>query len=232
MTTSIPDRGEVYGPPQLHYPPEKVIDVLSPLITTQRLHRIEEVVTQRTDDLVVVLDQVSDPHNVSAILRSADAFGLQTLHVITDGNEFAISKGVSKGSQHWMDICSHTSTEACITTLQASGFKVFVASMESSRSPESLSQIDRLAIVFGNEHKGVSQGARTCADGTFAIEMHGFVESLNVSVAAAITIRTLRQHMDTPICSVRQLELKARFLMNSVRNAEHLIKEAEAHGPR
>ena len=221
---------QIQVPPPLRHHPESVINALSPFVTPQRLRRIEQVVAQRTDDLVVVLDQIADPHNASAILRSADAFGVQTLHAIVGDQGLSIAKGVSKGTQRWVDVSQHASTQACVESLRTAGFPIFVASMEASCSPETLGTMDRLAIVFGNEHKGVSQDIMACANGTFAIPMQGFVESLNVSVAAAITMRALRKKMGAPLSPMRQLELKAKFLMHSVKNAEQLIQKTSDYG--
>ena len=95
---------EIVGPPSLTQPAEMVIEALSPVVTPERLERIEEVVRSRTDGLVLVLDCIADPHNSSAVLRSADAFGVQTVHVIVGENGFRASRGVSKGTHRWLDV--------------------------------------------------------------------------------------------------------------------------------
>lgn len=230
MRADSPDVFEVHGPPRLSYPPERVIRALAGVVTDERLKRIEDVVSGRTDDLTVVLDRVGDPHNISAVLRSADAFGVQSVHAIMGEMGFLASKGVSKGTHRWLDVHRYESAEPCIAQLKAEGFRIFAASMEGTQTPEDLGNNERVAIVFGNEHRGVSEDVRAQVDGTFAIPMHGFVESLNVSVAAAITIRALRQKMGRPLSPSRELELQARFLMNSVKNADQVIEQSEAHG--
>jgi tRNA (guanosine-2'-O-)-methyltransferase len=230
MRADSPDVFEVHGPPQLQHPAELVIRALSGIVTPERLKRIEDVVSGRTDDLAVVLDGVADPHNVSAVLRSADAFGVQTVHAITGDMGFLASKGVSKGTHRWLDVHQYDTAEPCLRRLKADGFEIFAASMEATQTPEDLGNKERVAIVFGNEHRGVSEDVRAQVDGTFAIPMRGFVESLNVSVAAAITIRALRQKMGRALSPSRELELKARFLMNSVKNADQVIEESVVHG--
>jgi tRNA (guanosine-2'-O-)-methyltransferase len=220
-----PDVVEVEGPPRLKQPAEVVIDALSSIVTPERLGRIEEVVRNRTDSLVLVLDRIVDPHNSSAVLRSADAFGVQTVHVIVGEQGFRASRGVSKGTHRWLDIVRYGSAEACARRLKGDGYAIYVAAMGSDTRPEDLRETARLAVVFGNEHRGVSPEMQSFADGTFAIPMCGFVESLNVSVAAAITMQTLTRDGRPRLPAERLLELKARFLMNSVKKADQVIEK-------
>lgn len=225
MRADDPDLIEVEGPPSLERPAELVIEALSPLVTAERLQRITDVVRARTDDLVLVLDRISDPHNSSAVLRSADAFGLQTVHVIVGEHGFKASRGVSKGTQRWLDVIRYQSAEACARRLKREGYSIYVAAMGGNTQLESLRTMGRLAVVFGNEHRGVSHEMHGLADGTFSIPMRGFVESLNISVAAAITMQTLARGGRRGLPEARQRALEARFLMNSVKNADQVIRE-------
>lgn len=216
---------EVEGPPPLAQPPDTVIAALSPVVTPERLRRIEEVVENRTDSLVLVLDGIADPHNSSAVLRSADAFGVQTVHVIVGERGFRASRGVSKGTHRWLDVVRYESAEACARVLRRGGYTIYTASMGAATRPEDLRERTRLAVVFGNEHRGVSPKMQSFADGTFSIPMFGFVESLNVSVAAAITMQTLTHDGRPRLPATRRQELKARFLMNSVKKADQVIEK-------
>jgi tRNA (guanosine-2'-O-)-methyltransferase len=200
-----------------------VIEALSPVVTPERLQRINEVVQSRTDELVLVLDRIVDPHNSSAVLRSADAFGVQTVHVIVGEHGFRASRGVSKGTHRWLNVVRYRSAEACARRLREDGYSIYVAAMGADTTPEDLHDTPRLAVVFGNEHRGVSPEMRSLADGTFAIPMRGFVESLNISVAAAITTQTLARDGRARLEAERHEELRARFLMNSVTGADHVI---------
>jgi tRNA (guanosine-2'-O-)-methyltransferase len=175
--------------------------------------------------LVVVLDRIADPHNSSAVLRSADAFGVQNVHAIVGEHGFRASRGVSKGTQRWLDVVRYESAETCGRRLKEAGYSIYIAAMGAETTPDDLRRVPRLAVVFGNEHRGVSPEMRELADGTFSIPMRGFVESLNVSVAAAITLQTLARDGRPPLGSERRQELVARFLMNSVRNADEIIGE-------
>lgn len=225
MRADDPDLIEVEGPPSLERSADLVIEALTPVVTSKRLQRISDVVRARTDDLVLVLDRISDPHNASAVLRSADAFGLQTVHVIVGEQGFKASRGVSKGTQRWLDVIRYQSAETCARRLKQDGYSLYVAAMGSDTQLEDLSGIGRLALVLGNEHRGVSKEMETLADGTFSIPMRGFVESLNVSVAAAIAMQTLTRGGRRGLSPARQRELVARFLMNSVKNADQVIEQ-------
>jgi tRNA (guanosine-2'-O-)-methyltransferase len=220
-----PDAIEVEGPPRLEHPAELVIDALSEVVTSKRLERIQDVARTRTDSLVLVLDRIVDPHNSSAVLRSADAFGVQKVHVIVGERGFRASRGVSKGTHRWLDVVRYETADACARRLRDEGYAIFVAAMGGETHLEDLRVRPRLAVVFGNEHRGVSPEMRNLADGTFSIPMCGFVESLNISVAAAITMQTLSGDGRARLPEARRRELEARFLMNSVRNAGEVIEK-------
>jgi tRNA (guanosine-2'-O-)-methyltransferase len=109
--------------------------------------------------------------------------------------------------------------------LKEEGYAIYVAAMGAETQPEDLHDTPRLAVVFGNEHRGVSPELRSLSDGTFSIPMRGFVESLNISVAAAITMQALARDGRPRLPAERQRELTARFLMNSVKNADRVIEK-------
>lgn len=226
MRADDPDVFEVEGPPALEHPPELVIEALAPVVTPERLRRIEAVVAGRTDNVVIVLDQLSDPHNSSAVLRSADAFGIQNVHAILGRYGFRASRGVSKGTHRWLDVVRYETAEACSKRLKEDGYRIYLATMDGEATPRDLASVPRVAVVFGNEHHGVSPELRQQADGTFSIPMRGFVESLNVSVAAAITMQALASDGRPTLEPGRRRELLARFLMNSVRNPEQIIEQS------
>lgn len=225
MRADDPDVVEIEGPPALTYPAELVIEALSPVVTEARLKRIMDVVDGRTDDLVLVLDSIADPHNSSAVLRSADAFGIQNIHVIVGDHGFRASVGVSKGTQRWLDIARYDSAEACARRLKEEGYSLFVAATGGEMTLDELRRTPHVAVVFGNEHRGVSPEMRSLADGAFSIPMRGFVESLNISVAAAITMQTLADQSRPRLDQNRRSALLARFLMKSVKNADQVIEK-------
>ncbi|MGB5812928.1 MAG: RNA methyltransferase [Polyangiales bacterium] len=225
MRTDDPDVTEVEGPPPLKHPADAVIEALAPVVTSERLERIRDVARHRTDRVVVVLDAITDPHNASAVLRSADAFGVQTVHVIVGPLGFRASQGVSKGTHRWIDVVRHADAPACARRLKADGYSIHVATMGGTHQPRDLAAQSKVALVFGNEHRGVSGEMTALADGTFAIPMRGFAESLNVSVAAAIAVHDVTSRVADEMPTTEQRALEARFLMNSVKNADQVIEE-------
>ncbi|MBK8171628.1 MAG: RNA methyltransferase [Sandaracinaceae bacterium] len=207
------------------YPPAVVIEALSPLVSDERHARIESVLNGRTRDVIPVLEGLTDPHNTAAVLRSADAFGIQEVHVIDEASRFVASIRVTKGTERWLDIVRSNDTLSAVRALQSRGYKVLYASMEGSMTPEDLASIDKVAIVFGNEHAGVSESMRQAADGSYRIAMRGFVESLNVSVAAGITLHEAMRNRTPHLDAEDRLALRARFLMVSVDRAEMVVDE-------
>jgi tRNA (guanosine-2'-O-)-methyltransferase len=163
-------------------------------------------------------------------MRSADAFGVQDVHVVPGPHGFQAAHRVAKGTHRWLDVIRHASAEACVTALHAAGYEVLVAAMEGAIPAETLAARPRVALVFGNEHRGASEALRSGADGTFAVPMRGFVESLNVSVAAAVTLHVATSGRSGDIGADAREELLARWLMADVRDAERVVRERRFEG--
>lgn len=212
-------------------PPEKVVELLSPFVTPERLARFEAVLDTRTRSLVPILDGLSDPHNGAAILRSADAFGCHEVHHVRGRLPFAISTHVSRGTERWLELHGHASASACIDALEARGYELFIADMSGALTPEDLARVPRAAVVVGNEKRGVSEAFRERARGVYRIPMVGFVESLNVSVAAAITLYTASRGRHTGLDPDDRARVLARYLLAQVRDGERLVQEALTREP-
>ncbi|MEM7448613.1 MAG: RNA methyltransferase [Myxococcota bacterium] len=219
--------------PNLHTVPQSkplpaeaqvVVDVLSQVVTGERLKRIDQIIAQRTDQVVPVLEGLTDPHNISAVLRSCDAFGIQGVHVIEGTYGFVAAHAVSRGSERWLDVVRHETALSCVTDLKSQGYSIYVAEMHGAVAVEELSSLRKVALVLGNEHRGASDAIRSAADGSYRIPMRGFVESLNVSVAAAVTLYAATSNRARESLSETQaLELKARMLLRTVNDAEKLV---------
>jgi tRNA (guanosine-2'-O-)-methyltransferase len=165
-------------------------------ITPRRLARMRGTLARRQPDLTVVIENIHDPHNVSAMLRSCDAVGASSAHLVyTDVEEPVVSGGVSASAQRWLDLCRHDSIEACFRVLREQGMAIYATTLgEASRELYDLDLSGPCAFVFGNETRGVSDEAIAGADASVFIPMMGMVESLNVSVACAVTLyEALRQ---------------------------------------
>ena len=164
--------------------------------TEKRIEKIRAVILKRQPSLKIILENIHDPHNVSAIFRTCDAAGIPKVSLLYNIESFPkIGKKSSASAFKWIEREKFKSVEECYKQLRSEGFKIFVSSI--SEGAKDLYEIDfteKAAVVMGNEHRGISKEAEDLADEKFYIPMYGMVQSLNVSVSAAITIyEALRQ---------------------------------------
>jgi len=159
------------------------------ILSEDRGARLLEVLSQRTRFVTVVLEAVHDGHNQAAVLRSADAFGLQDVTIVEAGARFAPCSGVSQGAHKWLTLHREPDIASAVGHLRQRGYRVFASRLDTGAAPLSELPLDQpVALVFGNEHLGVSDEASELADGAFVVPMSGFVQSMNVSVAAAVAM--------------------------------------------
>lgn len=211
---------------------DRVITTLEPFVSPERRLRMEASIAARTRDVVVVLEDIYDDHNASAVLRTADAYGVHEVHVVEQKVRFSVHAKTSMGAHKWLDLGRHRGTDAVYAELAARGYRVWASSLHGNPVP--LQEIDvssKIALVFGNEHEGLSAGAQAAAHGTFRIPMCGFVESLNVSVATAISMHDVlgrrRRHAgDISLDPMEQKRLRAEWLALSVRGARPILTRA------
>ena len=168
-------------------------------ITDRRSAKLRRVIAQRQRDLTVVLENIHDPHNVSAVLRSCEAVGVHRIELVYTREKFPrIGRKSSSSANKWLERRSHESIPSCYAMLRTEGFRIYATRLDGSA--ESLYDLDltgAVALVFGNEHRGVSDEAAQLADENFHIPMMGMIQSLNVSVAAAVALyEALRQRLD------------------------------------
>lgn len=160
--------------------------------TSRRQERVRSVLERRQPDLTVVLENIHDPHNVSAILRSCDAVGVLRAHAVYTIEEpppGAFARQTSASAAKWVEVTRHDSIEACYSHLWESGFTILATALgQDSRPLHDWDLTQPTAIVLGNEMRGASAEAVARADGTIEIPMAGMVQSLNVSVAGAVCL--------------------------------------------
>lgn len=158
--------------------------------TEKRLKKIENVVRARQFSLRVVLENIHDPHNVSAIFRSCDAVGVSQVDLLYHLEQFPkISRVTSASSKKWVSRRRFDKVEDCITTLKSEGFKIYGTIL--SDDAEDIYDIDfteKIAIVMGNENRGISEEMIKSVDKHIYIPMRGMIQSLNVSVATAVIL--------------------------------------------
>ncbi len=166
----------------------------------RRVGKISRVLWHTQPDLKVVLENIHDPHNVSAILRTCDAVGVRQVDLIYTEEKFPkIGRKSSASANKWVTRTKFRSVDACYGALRADGFMVGASVVDKkSISLYEIDMCEKIALVFGNEHRGVSREAASAADIHFKIPMYGMIQSLNVSVACAITLyEALRQRIQS-----------------------------------
>jgi tRNA (guanosine-2'-O-)-methyltransferase len=189
-------------------------------VTRERQHKISTVLKRRQPTLTVVFENVHDPHNISAVIRSCDAVGVLKAHGIYTGLEKFPDLGAksSASAKKWVEVMLHNSVEECYDYLRKEGMQIYTTHMaESAVSLYSLDLSQPTALVFGNEHSGVSELAVELADGNFVIPQVGMVQSLNISVACAVTLYE----------AFRQRNAKGMYDQMQLNDEQFLDKESE-----
>ena len=162
---------------------------LAAMVTQARLERIDRVVAGRLKGLAVVCENFANPHNAAAILRTCEALGILNVYIVEELVPFEPSRAITQGADKWLSIRRFRRAERAFPELREGGYRIYAAMPGRGALPvEELPVEEPLALVFGNEKGGVSEKALKFCDGTFRIPMWGFVESFNVSVAAAISL--------------------------------------------
>lgn len=203
------------------------------LLVEGRKERIEEVVALRTRSLVVVLDKLEDTFNMAAVLRTCEAMGLQEVHVIENPDErFRPNLKVTQGCDKWLDIFKYKDAAACFEALRSRGFEVWVSAIREGASNVFDLRFDKkMALVFGNERRGVSQEVLDAADGVFWIPMRGFVQSLNISAAVSASVthaigwRHANGQQAGDLSPAETEALKAQFAHLSVKQRAKIYKD-------
>ena len=181
---------------------EALIDHFLKCITDERKALFEELIQKRTKYLTVVLENIYQPLNASAVLRSCDCFGIQDVHVIENYNEFKPDREVAMGASNWLSVNRYDKNENntldCIQSLKNKGYRIVATSPHNSQTD--LINFDlskgKTALFFGTEVEGLSDVVLENADEHLHIPMYGFTESFNLSVSAAICLYEMRMKME------------------------------------
>ena len=186
------------------------------------------------------MEAFCDPQNVNAVLRTCEAFGIQELHAIEGPMKpYDRNKKISQNADKWLDVRRWSSTGECLAHLQGRGVRDLRHPPRRGRAPlDALPFAGKVALVFGNEHRGVSDEALALADATYAIPMRGFVQSLNVSVAAAISIakaverREAERGRHGDLADAEAAALRERFYVLAVKQRARIAKAAQVEARR
>lgn len=170
----------------------KYLEYLEGFITVNRKDKFIKILQQRTKHFTVVIEDVFQLHNTSAVMRTCEVFGIQELNVVEERYGKAIDKEIAMGAQKWVDVQRYTSIKTCITTLKKQGYRIIATSPhEDSCLIDEFDILQPAALFFGTERDGLSEEVLKAADGYIKIPMYGFTESLNISSSAAIIIQDL-----------------------------------------
>lgn len=182
---------------QIPYKPSvELLSYLTNCISDNKAKKIQEAIQFRTKHITVVLEDLYQPHNTNAILRSADCFGLSDVHLIENYYRFTENYAIGRGSFQWLDLHHYSekdnNTVDCLTHLKSQGYKIIGTTPHTNDvNIEDLEINSKIALVLGTEKKGMTKNAMDLCDGFVKIPMVGFTESLNVSVCAAICLHSL-----------------------------------------
>jgi tRNA (guanosine-2'-O-)-methyltransferase len=213
--------------------PGTIVAILHPHVAERRRAEMETVLDGRTLNVAIVVDGMVDLGNVSAIMRSAEAFGIQEIHAIDSSDTFKRSRRTTRGADKWLDRYRWENSAECLEKLQREQYTVLLA----DAGPEATRIADadltgRIAWVFGNERDGVSKETRALADDLVGIPMEGFTESLNVSAAASIVLaETHRQRVERfgangDLSEGDRHRIRAVWYLKSVRESEAIVGRA------
>ncbi len=203
--------------------PQRVIAKLEPVVLERRAERLKAVIGDRLASVAVVFDAPHDPHNGAAVIRSCDAFGVQSIHVLERTERFLTASTVSRGTERWVDVHGHTTAASVLATLREQNIELVAAEATGELVPEDLANIPRMALVLGNEKLGVGPDLLEHCKYRVRVPMRGFVESLNVSVTCAILLAAATRGRKGDLSEADRIRLYARGLYFSVREPEILL---------
>lgn len=185
-------------------------------MTPDREKRFKSVISKRQPDLTIILENVTDPHNIYAVLRTCDAVGIPEVHIVYSREcKNTVGKKSSSSARKWVKEHYYMDLKTCFSTVRKNHDIILASSLQdASTEMYKLDLTKNIALVFGNERDGVSDAALALSDGTFFIPQEGMIKSLNISVACAVTLyETLRQrklanaYSEEKISSEDQLKL-------------------------
>jgi len=207
---------------------------LHSFLTDRRKATFEKVLEQRTKHLTVVLEDIYQKHNTSAVVRNCDIFGIQDLHIIENKYNSYVSNQVAKGSQKWIDFHEYNqkqyNTKDCINTLRSKGYQIIATTPHNdSCLLQDFDITKKSALVFGVEKEGVSDYIMEEADGYLKIPMVGFTESLNISVAVAIilqdlTTRLRKSEVNWQLTNREKDEKRLDWAKKTINNVDEIIE--------
>ena len=215
---------------------KKLIDYLETFVSDERKSTIQRVLGNRTRHITVVLEDLYQTQNISAVLRTCDCYGIQDVHVLQSRNEFEVHKDISMGADKWLTIneyrhdADENNVKTCIDKLHSRGYLVAATLPDEKRKTIFDIPVEqKVAYLFGTELTGLSEEAKRLADVNVLIPMYGFTESFNISNSAAIILshtseKLRRSDVDWHLSEDENEELYFEWLQKSVRDPDAMIR--------
>lgn len=213
-----------------HKTQKELLDFLTPYITEHKKELFKKILNYRTKYITVVLEDIYQPQNASAVLRSADLTGIQDVHVIENKNEYQVNPKVAMGSSKWLNLIKYNSSENntldAYNKLREKGYRIVATTPHTNdQLPDQISLDNKIALVFGTELKGLSDIAIQNADEYLKIPMFGFTESYNISVSAALSMYILTERLRNSdikwqLSDNERLEILLEWTRRSIRKVE------------
>jgi tRNA (guanosine-2'-O-)-methyltransferase len=215
---------------------KQLLEHLGQFVSDHKKEFVDRVLDARTRHLTVVLEDVFQSQNASAVVRTSECMGLQDIHIVEQRSKYEINPRVLKGANKWMDLHryndrSRNNTQDCYEKLRASGYTVLAADPgEGGFSVHDIDPSRKIALVFGNELRGISEFGLANADQRVRIPMYGFTESLNLSVSVAICLNTLVTKLRDAstsfhLSATEKNELKLAWYRKIVRGSDIIERE-------
>ena len=213
---------------------KKLSTYLEAFVTARRHQLFDTVLDKRTKHFTVVLEDLFEKQNISAIVRSSDIFGIQDVHVIENKYNSYVSNHVARGAQNWVDINEYNefkhNTQLCLDQLKSDGYQIVATTPHTdSCILEDFDITKKTAFVFGVEKAGVSDLIMKQADGFLKIPMVSFTESLNVSVAAALILNSTTERLrnsdiNWQLTAIEKQEIKLKWMKKSIKSIDLIIE--------
>lgn len=215
---------------------EKLIKYLAKLITEERWLLMNKIITERSRYITVVLEDIFQPHNASAVLRTCDCFGVQDVHIIENRNKYTVNPDVALGASKWLNLKTYSDKEEntveCINQLKEKGYRIVATTPHTN--DVKLEEFDlskgKVALMFGSEQPGLTKTALNHADEFLKIPMFGFTESFNISVSASIILHHLRwklnqSNINWQLSKAEKNEILLNWLRQSIKRSDVIEKD-------
>ncbi|MBI9033510.1 MAG: RNA methyltransferase [Bacteroidales bacterium] len=215
---------------------KQLVSYLESFITVDRRLRFDQVLRSRTRYLSVLIEDVFQPHNASAVLRTCDCFGIQDVHIVENRNEYDVNPDVALGSSKWVSMYkhnqSHFNTPEAITSLKQQGYRIIATTPHTD--DQLLDELDlskgKMVLMFGTELNGLTDTAKSMADEYVKIPMYGFTESFNISVSASLCLHYLTEKMrksdiNWQLSQEEMVDVRLKWLNKSVKASDQIVQK-------